>query len=80
MMRTLCSLQNENHGYTNIEHNMEILHYFPKSRKLNTAGQYEIYRHHTLQPNNILNDQLHYRSHILFDPFGPFLKLSLIHI
>ena len=30
-------LQNENHSYTNIEHNMEILHYLPKSRKLNTA-------------------------------------------
>ena len=44
-----------------------ILHYVPKSRKLNTAEQFEIYRYHTLQPNNILNEQLHYRSHILFN-------------
>ena len=60
-------LQNENYSYTNIEHNMEILHYLPKSRKLNTAEQFEIYRYHALQPNNILNEQLQYRSHILFD-------------
>ena len=32
---------------------------------------HKIYRYHALQPNNILNEQLHYRSHIL---------LSLIHI
>ena len=60
-------LHNENHSYTNIEHNTEILHYLPKSRKLNTAEQFEIYRYHTLQPNNILNEQLHYKSHTLFD-------------
>ena len=34
-------LQNENQSYTNIEHNMEILHYLSKSRKLNTAEQFE---------------------------------------
>ena len=60
-------IQTENHSYTNIENNLEILHYLPKSRKLNTAEQYEIYKHHTLQPNNILNDQLHFKSHVLFD-------------
>ena len=43
-------LQNENHSYTSTEHNMEILHYLPKSRKLNTAEQFEIYRYHALQP------------------------------
>ena len=32
-----------------------------------TAEQYEIYKHHTTQPNNILNDQLQYKSHTLFD-------------
>ena len=41
--------------------------YLPKGRKLNTAEQYEIYKHHTTQPNNILNDQLNYKSHTLFD-------------
>ena len=60
-------LHNENLRYTNIEHNMEILHYLPKSRKLYTAEQFEIYRYHALQPNNILNEQLHYKSHTLFD-------------
>ena len=38
-----------------------------KSRKLNTAEQFKIYRYHILQPNNILNEQLHYKSHTLFD-------------
>ena len=34
-------------GHTyNIEHNMEILHTLPKSHKLNTREQFEIYKHH----------------------------------
>ena len=60
-------IQTKNHSYTNIKNNLEILHYLPKSRKLNTAEQYEIYKHYTIQPNNILNDQLHFKSHALFD-------------
>ena len=51
----------------NIDTNLEILHYLPKGRKLNTTEQYEIYNHHTTQPNDILNDQLQYKSHTLFD-------------
>ena len=49
-------LHTQNHSYTNIDTNLEILHLLPKGRKLNTAEQYEIYKHHTTQPNNILND------------------------
>ena len=60
-------IHTENHSYTNIDTNLEILHYLPKGRKLNTTEQYEIYKHHTTQPNNILNDQLQYKSHTLFD-------------
>ena len=37
--------QTKFHSYTNIDTNLEILHYLPKSRKLNTAEQYEIYKH-----------------------------------
>ena len=60
-------IHTHNHSYTNIDTNLEILHLLPKGRKLNTAEQYEIYKHHTTQPNNILNDQLQYKSHTLFD-------------
>ena len=60
-------IHTKNHSYTNIDTNLEILHYLPKSRKLNTAEQYEIYKHYKTQPNNILNDQLNYKSHTIFD-------------
>ena len=40
---------------------------YTSGQKLNTAEKYEIYKHHTTQPNNILNDQLQYKSHTLFD-------------
>ena len=63
------SIHTENHSYTNIDTNLEILHYLPKGRKLNTTEQYEIYKHHTTQPNNILNDQLQYKSHTFLTQF-----------
>ena len=46
---------------------MEILHIQPKSWKLNTLEQYEIYRHTETHPNEILNTQLNFRTHTLFD-------------
>ena len=60
-------LINNNHNYTNIETNMHILHTQRKSRTLNTTEQYEIYKHHINHPQYILNDQIHHRSHTLFD-------------
>ena len=45
----------------------EILHILPKGPKLNTTQQYEIYKHYKQSPTNILNDQIHYKSHTLFD-------------
>ena len=55
------------HTFTDIETNLEILHTLPKGPKLNTAEQYEIYKHYKQSPTNILNDQIHYKSHTLFD-------------
>ena len=46
---------------------MHILHTQRKSRTLNTTEQYEIYKHHINHPQYILNDQIHLRSHTLFD-------------
>jgi len=47
--------------------NPEILLILPKFPKLNTAEQYEIYKQYKESPTNILNDQLHYKTHALFD-------------
>ena len=41
-------IHTKNHSYTNIDTNLEILHYLPKGRKLNTAEQYETYKHLSL--------------------------------
>ena len=80
-------IHTENHSYTNIDTNLEIVHYIPKGQKLNTTEQYEIYKHHTRQPNNILNDQLQYKSHTLLDTIIPVsythldvYKRQLLHV
>ena len=39
----------------------------PKDPKLNTANRYEIYKHYKQSLTSILNDQLHYKTHTLFD-------------
>ena len=58
---------NTHHTWTNIETNLEILHILPKGPKLKTTEPYEIYKHHKQFPTNILNDQIHYKCHTLFD-------------
>ena len=58
---------NTHHTYTNIKSNLEILHILSKGPKLNTTEQYETYKHYKQFPTNILNDQLHYKIHTLFD-------------
>ena len=58
---------NTHHTHTVIETNRKILHILPKGPKLNTTVQYEICKHYKQSPTNILNDQIHYKSHTLFD-------------
>ena len=36
----------------------------PKGPKQNDTEHYEIYKHYKQSPTNILNDQIHYKSHI----------------
>ncbi|KAJ4425754.1 hypothetical protein ANN_27377 [Periplaneta americana] len=60
-------ITNANHTYRDINTDMEILHIQPKSQKLNTLEQYEIYRHTKTHPNDILNTQLNFKTHTLFD-------------
>ena len=58
---------NTNHTYTNIDNNLDILHFKHNSRKLDVLEQFEIYKNTKQQPHNILNDQINFSSHILFD-------------
>jgi len=58
---------NTHHTYTDIKTNLEILHILSEGPKLNTSKQYEIYKHYKQSPTNVLNDQIHYKSHKLFD-------------
>ncbi|KAJ4450773.1 hypothetical protein ANN_02203 [Periplaneta americana] len=60
-------ITNANHTYRDINTDMEILHIQSKSQKLNSLEQYEIYRHTKTHPNEILNTQLNFRTHTLFD-------------
>ena len=60
-------LLNTGHTHTDINTNMEILHIIPKSHKMNTIEQYEIYRHTKTENTHILNEQTHFKSNILFD-------------
>ncbi|KAJ4438388.1 hypothetical protein ANN_14333 [Periplaneta americana] len=60
-------ITNTNHTYRDINTDMEILHIQPKSQKLNTLEQYEIYRHTKTHPNDILNTQFNFKTHTLFD-------------
>ncbi|KAJ4429532.1 hypothetical protein ANN_21701 [Periplaneta americana] len=60
-------ITNANHTYRDINTDMEILHIQPKSQKLNTLEQCEIYRHTKTHPNDILNTKLNFKTHTLFD-------------
>ena len=62
------------HTYSNIEHNMEILYTVPKSYKLNTTEQFEIYKYHKQNKSHILNDQIHFHTHSLI----PYSKPKII--
>ena len=57
---------NTHHTYTNIGTNLKILYILLKGPKLNSTEQYEIYNHYKQSPTNILNDQLHDKTHTLF--------------
>ena len=44
-----------------------MLYTLPKDPKLNTSEQYEIYMYYKQSPTNMLNGQLCYKTHTLFD-------------
>lgn len=48
---------------------MEILHICPKSKKLNTLEEFEIYRAQQCHKESeiVLNEKLHFKSNIIFN-------------
>lgn len=54
-----------NHGFTNIEQEMKVLHFVAKGRRLNTLEAAEIHLNKSVNINN-LNEQTIFNSNILF--------------
>ena len=52
-----------NHNYTNFEANCKPLHICRKGRYMDAVEEFEIYRAFRNNPNNILNEQLAFKSH-----------------
>ena len=46
---------------------MEILHVHTKGQNLDTLEQLEVYKHTKMYRNNILNEQIQFKSHILLE-------------
>ena len=61
-----------NHTYTNIDNKMDILHVHTKGRKLDIFEQLEIYKHTKTHKNDILNEQTHSKSNVLFEHITPY--------
>ena len=60
-------LVSNNHNYTDFETNLEVIHVCNKGRYLNALEEYEIYKHIQIDPDNVLNDQLKFKSNYIND-------------
>ena len=58
---------NTGHKYTNIQTSLQILHKIHKGLRLNTLKQFTIYKYHKTLKKQILNDQITYNDHILYN-------------
>ena len=56
-----------NHGYTGFESNLKTLHFCDKGQLLDAWEEFEIYKKFKESPQQMLNDQLSFDSHILYD-------------
>ena len=55
-----------NHNYTNFEINLEVIHVCNKGRYLNALVGYDIYKHMQEAFNDVLNDQLEFKSNQIY--------------
>ena len=58
---------NNGHKYSNINNNLEPIHICSKGQYMNAIEEFEIYRNFKTHPDIILNDQLKFNSHQLYD-------------
>lgn len=58
---------NENHSYNNIENNLDILHVCNKGKLMDCLEEFHIYKAVKSEPNNILNEQVSFKSNIIYD-------------
>jgi predicted GIY-YIG superfamily endonuclease len=60
-------LINENHNYSNINTNLQPLHFCSKGRKLTVLESYEIFKANKTSPDDLLNDKCTMQQNILFE-------------
>ena len=69
-----------NHNDTNFEANCKPLHICKKGRYMDAVEEFEIYRAFINNPNNILNEQLAFKSHTLYDKIIDNITVSYTHL
>lgn len=69
-------LIDNNHNYTSLEENMKPIHICTKGRYMNAREEYEIYRAFKYNQENILNEQLDFKSNQLYDTAIDLMKIN----
>lgn len=57
----------EDHSFSSIHQDLEIIHLAPKSKKLDIIEQFHIYKNIKENPTKILNDKINFQANIVFD-------------
>ena len=65
-----------NHNYTDFDNNFIPLYVCNKGRYMNAAEEFEIYKDFKTNQNIVLNDQLDFKSHDLYDRFLGAVNIS----
>jgi len=60
-------LVDNNHSYTGINENLQILHKCGRGKFIDALEQYEIFRAVKTDPQNVLNDQSSFTANIIYD-------------
>ena len=60
-------LISEGHNYNSFESNFKAIHICDKGLFMNAVEEFEIYQAFKFESDNVLNEQLDFRSHYLYD-------------
>lgn len=69
-------IQND-HGYSNINDALKILHRCKKGKLMNALEQFEIYKNYKIDSSILLNEKLHFESNALYDTVLTKIDISL---